>query len=747
MEGLYKPSITSKALPAAPAGNSSTAGPGELNAFSSVSQSSVSGILGVERICSSQVPGFQTGQHSTNNPKDRSPMSQACESSVIPGCHPVKYINKGEMFTEHSLCPDPPGHASRSLSGKDKSFVGVVSAINALNLSMNASRLTSIDLASSLETYAAVIHSRTNSSTQAEMNEACANCFDHTAVFWMEWAAIQAKIQVSLIEDLYKLKVLATSIENGSGSTADTIDVDSIRAVTVKLTKTSHESFKEAYEKGAGWSSVGGLDYWTKKLPEPVIKEAPTINTHSESINRLPTAFGTARVFAETKIDRQFALSKESNNELLENKHSNESFNTQKLGARTNSSDTLCSLGDNECQPGFCEEKGIFEIDTDGAVRRKNERSVHSFKYPNGRANRDALPSVTNRRSALPRSSDIINLDNIYSGAINKSNNNLQAAADLKTTLEETDSEDEVLLNKRDSSNAQKESRTEQDNDDSHMGDESAQDKGKCVQEYAVQGNTVQEDTVNMETSYWDNLPSAYLYRPLSYAITEEGSIRTTPPKGQISPAAAVGHEASHRSGIPAAAVKRPGNIRRKGKFHKQDGSILMLSKREADDSSSDDDTAKGSSSNTQSGGVGPSEEPGKKPATTTNGGQNLIPPKLQHIEIPFFDRGTGPTAVAQPLEPNYNYPDQYPSRGYFSEDFSPQQKEDLTLEATKSLQADNGNQNTPGWANRFKKILKFPRGSSDQTSLLSPTGLKRQLSPDPENPMFPNAKQKKPNV
>jgi hypothetical protein len=518
--------------------------------------------------------------------------------------------------------------------------VGVISAINALNLSMNTSRLTSIDLASSLETYAAVIHSRTNSSTQAEMNEACANCFDHAAVFWMEWAAIQAKVQVSLIEDLYKLKVLASSIENGSSSTVDAIDVDSIRAVAVKLTKTSHESFKEAYEKGAGWSSVGGLDYWTKKLPEPVIKEAPTINTHSESINRPPTAFGTAKVFAETKIDRQFALSKESHNEHLENKRSNESFNTQQLGARTNSSDTLCSLGDNECQPGFCEETGIFEIDTDGVVRRKNERCVHSFKYPNGRANRDALSSVTNGRPVLSRSSEIINLDTIYSNAIKKSNNNLQAGADLKTTPEETDSEDEDLLNKencrdtaedRDSSNNQKKSRIEQDNDDSHMRDESPQDKGKCVQ----------ENTVDMETSYWDNLPSAYLYRPLSYAITEEGSTITTPPKGQMSPAATVGHETPLRSGIPAAAVKRPGNIRRKGKFQKQDGSILMLSKREADDSSSDDDTAKESSSNTQSNGVSRSEEPRKKPTNTTNGGQNLIPPKLQHIEIPFFDRGT----------------------------------------------------------------------------------------------------------
>lgn len=111
MEGLYKPSTTSKALPAAPTGSNLSAGPGGLDAFSSVSHQSISGSLGVERIGSSEIPGFQTGQDSTNNHVDRSPMSQACESSVIPGCHPVKYINKGEMFTEHSLCPDPPGHA------------------------------------------------------------------------------------------------------------------------------------------------------------------------------------------------------------------------------------------------------------------------------------------------------------------------------------------------------------------------------------------------------------------------------------------------------------------------------------------------------------------------------------------------------------------------------------------------------------------------------------------------------------
>ncbi|KAI5852542.1 hypothetical protein DFP73DRAFT_627957 [Morchella snyderi] len=737
MEGFYKPSTTSKALPAlpaAPTGNNLTASP-ELNAFSPVPQLSVSGILGVRGIGSSQIPGFQTGQRPTSTQTDRSPMSQACESSVVPGCHPVKYINKGEMFTEHSLCPDSSGYASHSLSGKGKSFVGVVSAINALNLSMNTSRLTSIDLASSLETYAAVIHSRTSSSTQAEMNEACANCFDHAAVFWMEWAAIQAKIQVSLIEDLYKLKVLASSVENGSGFAADAIDVDSIRAVAVKLTKTSHESFKEAYEKGAGWSSVGGLDYWTKKLPEPVIKEAPTTNTHSESVNRPSTGFGTAKVLAEAKIDRQFALSKNSHNGFLENNHSHESSNTQKLGARTNSSDTLCSLGDNECQPGLCEEKGIFEIDTDGVVRRKNERYVHSFKYPNGRANRDDLPSVTNGRAVLSRSSEIINFDTIYSNVIKRSNNNLQAAVDFKTTPEESDSQGEVLLAKENCRDmAENRDRIEQDCDDSPMRDESPQDNG----------NSVQENAVDIETNYLDNLPSAYLYHPLSYAITEEGSIRTTPSKGQTSPAAPVGHEMPHRSGIPAVAVKRPGNIRRKGKFHKKDGSILMVSKREADDSSSDD-MAKGSSSNTKSGGVSCSGEPRKKSTTATHEGQNLIAPKLQHIEIPFFDRG--PTAVAQPLEPNYNYPDQYPSRGYFSEDFSPQQKEHLTLEATKSLQADNGNQNTPGWANRFKKIMKFPRGSSDQTSILSPTSLKRQLSPDTENPMIPNAKQKKPNV
>lgn len=154
--------------------------------------------------------------------------------------------------------------------------MGVVSAINSMNASMNATRLSSIALASALETYAAVIensppptYSRA-SPPETNQKEAHSMCFTHAAVVWMEWATVQANLQLSLMQDLFKMKSLAElSEERKSGADIDieahefdALEADSIRNIVTKLTRLSHESFKEAYEKGADWNGIGGLDYW-----------------------------------------------------------------------------------------------------------------------------------------------------------------------------------------------------------------------------------------------------------------------------------------------------------------------------------------------------------------------------------------------------------------------------------------------------------------------------------------------------
>lgn len=181
--------------------------------------------------------------------------------------------------------------------------MSVISAINAMNASMNATRLSSVNLASALETYAAVIANpppppyspMPHSIVESSQNEARGMCFTHAAVFWMEWATIQANLQLSLMQDLFKIKSLADlANERKRGIDIeiephefDVLEADSIRSMVVKLTKLSHESFQEGYKKGTDWSGVGGLNYWVTQVEhyDATVSCAPNMATSKISGN------------------------------------------------------------------------------------------------------------------------------------------------------------------------------------------------------------------------------------------------------------------------------------------------------------------------------------------------------------------------------------------------------------------------------------------------------------------------------
>lgn len=248
----------------------------------------------------------------------------------------------------------------------EKATMGVISAINAMNASMNATRLSSVNLASALETYAAVIANppppysfSPPSPMQTSQNGARGMCFTHAAVFWMEWATIQANLQLSLMQDLFKLKSLADLAgERKRGVNIDIephefdiLEAESIRSMVVKLTKLSHDSFQEGYRKGTDWNGVGGLDYWitqVERYDAIIPRRAPSMAASklSDSLNTPPRSIadtvesGFAAKVTRTEQDN-FSLKRKRNNEDLRGSKASDNDSNSSYSRRSKSNSTL----------------------------------------------------------------------------------------------------------------------------------------------------------------------------------------------------------------------------------------------------------------------------------------------------------------------------------------------------------------------------------------------------------------------
>lgn len=273
--------------------------------------------------------------------------------------------------------------------------MGVISAINAMNASMNATRLSSVNLASALETYAAVIASPPPppyspvppSIAESSQNEARGMCFTHAAVFWMEWATIQANLQLSLMQDLFKLKSLADLAgERKRGVDIeiephefDVLEADSIRSMVVKLTKLSHESFQEGYKKGTDWSGVGGLNYWVTQVEnyDATVSHAPNMATSkiSSNLNTPPHSL-TDTVELETVTE---ATRAEHDNASLKRKRNNGNLRGSN---KTSDHDSDSS---HPRQSGTDDESSQARFsDISGAFRRNAQRTAKVTAEPPG---------------------------------------------------------------------------------------------------------------------------------------------------------------------------------------------------------------------------------------------------------------------------------------------------------------------------------------------------------------------------
>lgn len=278
--------------------------------------------------------------------------------------------------------------------------MSVISAINAMNASMNATRLSSVNLASALETYAAVIASpppppyspAPPSIAESSQNEARGMCFTHAAVFWMEWATIQANLQLSLMQDLFKLKSLADLAgERKRGIDIDiephefdVLEADSIRSMVVKLTKLSHESFQEGYKKGTDWSGVGGLNYWVTQVEhyDATVSRAPNMATskiHS-NLNTPPHSL-TDTVELETATEATMAehdsvsLRKKRNNGDLRGSNKTSDHDSDSSHPRQSGTD------DESSQTRFSDISGAFRRNAQRTAKVAAESSGSESDY------------------------------------------------------------------------------------------------------------------------------------------------------------------------------------------------------------------------------------------------------------------------------------------------------------------------------------------------------------------------------
>lgn len=280
--------------------------------------------------------------------------------------------------------------------------MGVISAINAMNASMNATRLSSVNLASALETYAAVIaspppppySSAPPSIAEASQNEARGMCFTHAAVFWMEWATIQANLQLSLMQDLFKLKSLANLADERKRGVDidiephkfDVLEADSIHNMVVKLTKLSHESFQEGYKKGTDWNGVGGLDYWITQVEHynSTVPCAPNMATSkvSSNLGTPPHSFKSA-VELETVMKTiraehdSVSLRRKRNNEDLRGSNKTSDHDSDSNHSKQSGSDNKLH------QSGLSDISGAFHCNAQRTAKVTTELPDSESDYDN----------------------------------------------------------------------------------------------------------------------------------------------------------------------------------------------------------------------------------------------------------------------------------------------------------------------------------------------------------------------------
>lgn len=174
----------------------------------------------------------------------------------------------------------------------------------------------------------------------------------------MEWATIQANLQLSLMQDLFKLKSLTDLAgERKRGVDIDIephefdiLEADSIRSLVVKLTKLSHDSFQEGYSKGTDWNGIGGLDYWITQVEyyDATIPRAPSMAASklSDSLNTPPrsitSTLGSDSMMKATRADQDnFSLRRKRNNEDLRGSKASDNDSNSSHSRQSESDDTL----------------------------------------------------------------------------------------------------------------------------------------------------------------------------------------------------------------------------------------------------------------------------------------------------------------------------------------------------------------------------------------------------------------------
>lgn len=585
--------------------------------------------------------------------------------------------------------------------------MGVVSAINAMNASMNATRLSSVNLASALETYAAVIANppppppyscAPPSPVEASQNEARGMCFTHAAVFWMEWATIQANLQLSLMQDLFKLKSLADlagerqrGIDiNIDPQEFDELEARGIRSMVVKLTKLSHDSFQEGYKKGADWNGIGGLDYWVTQADHydaTVAHHTPRTATSkaSYSSSTLPCPVAStvdleaAAEATRVEQDKVSLRRKHNNGDLRGSNKTSDNDSNSSRSKRSRLNDELdnerwfsdisgafrrnarriarvaCELPDSESDYDdvqvLCRYPGEVDPDNPDSDIYLNSPTSHQqlesgptgttdigpANSPAGHCElTDACPAdvlsmaspaedfnrslgVHHQKSVISYEGTAQERDMLLDDSENEGRNTGNYSSAFSSSGSSSGSDfDNFFCNAVDhpalqvsrgqGAETHKQASASGDKEDGAYNNYLAGKitkktwlEGICSARRSVEREITLEDTDwqtidrNANAPYFPDFgqsttsgcPETHIFHDLLYAITEEGTLRGTPPRiGRINARSifpTTSPESSEYTEETRRIPTKPG-IRRKGKFHKSNGYLEMLTAEDPED-------------------------------------------------------------------------------------------------------------------------------------------------------------------
>lgn len=642
--------------------------------------------------------------------------------------------------------------------------MGVISAINAMNASMNATRLSSVNLASALETYAAVIANppppysfSPPSPVQTSQNGARGMCFTHAAVFWMEWATIQANLQLSLMQDLFKLKSLADLAgERKRGVNIDIephefdmLEAESIRSMVVKLTKLSHDSFQEGYRKGTDWSGVGGLDYWITQVEhyDAIIpRRVPSMAASklSDSLNTPPHSIAnTVESNSAEKVTRteqdNFSLKRKRNNEDLRGSKASDNDSNSSYSRRSGSSGTLRNeqiprdIINTQRATEITGELPCSESDNKDArimFRSKQMDNPNSDIYPTSLASHKQsesehivtvdidIPADWGRSDSLIMTAPAFPMENWDAGpqseGCHKGATSCNGIMEVKNILNDSDD---------DSGNTDYESASSDSGDsdfhnffhdtidhpaprvygglglgvhkqESALEDQETGFRNKDLVEKAAGKSWLENicsigrpkpavthkvterrpNESKIDDLYFPNsdqstctFPGTYVFHHIPYAITEEGTLKSTAPGCERTNVRSLFPATGPETFQQAAEIRFPGGagIRRRGKFQKKNGYLQMLATEEENIW----DKAE------------PVPDSSLIPKESVNGGRR----ENQHRGVIGFQKGTYSSQLEIPIDVRniVNLP-KHSKLGYFTEDF--QQKSSIVGEECGSV-------------------------------------------------------------